>query len=45
MTRSGLQLVDIFARRQLVVSLTRAELRRENARLLLGALWWVADPL
>lgn len=29
----------------MVVELARAELRRENARLILGALWWIADPL
>jgi len=39
------QLAGLFAWRQLVVDLTRAELRRENARLILGSLWWIADPL
>jgi ABC-type polysaccharide/polyol phosphate export permease len=28
-----------------VIDLARAELRRENARLVLGGLWWIADPL
>lgn len=42
---SGDQLAGLFAWRQLVVDLTRAELRRENARLILGSLWWIADPL
>lgn len=42
---SGLQLVDLFMWRHLVKDLARAELRRENARLALGALWWIADPL
>ena len=27
------------------MDLARAELRRENARLVLGDLWWIADPL
>lgn len=45
MTRSGLQLMRLVAWRQLVIDLARAELRRENARLVLGALWWIADPL
>jgi ABC-type polysaccharide/polyol phosphate export permease len=45
LTSSGLQLVRLFAWRHLVIDLARAELRRENARLVFGALWWVADPL
>jgi ABC-type polysaccharide/polyol phosphate export permease len=44
-SRAGQQLSDLFAWRQLVVDLARAELRRENARLVLGDLWWIADPL
>jgi len=43
--RSGSQLIGLVSRRSLVVALARAELRRENARLFLGALWWIADPL
>lgn len=42
---SGLQLVDLFGWRQLIFDMARAELRRENRRLVLGDLWWVADPL
>jgi lipopolysaccharide transport system permease protein len=43
--RSGQQLTRLFVWRQLVVDLARAELKRENARLVLGAMWWIADPL
>lgn len=42
---AGAQLLSLFAWRQLVFDLARAELRRENARLVLGELWWIADPL
>ena len=44
-SRAGNQVADLFAWRHLVVDLARAELRRENARLVLGDLWWIADPL
>lgn len=44
-SHSARQLEALFAWRHLVVDLTRAELRRENARLILGSLWWIADPL
>ena len=45
MSRAGRQFADLVAWRHLVVELARAELRRENARLILGDLWWIADPL
>lgn len=45
LTRAGFQTADLVRRRGLVVDLARAELRRENARLLLGDFWWIADPL
>lgn len=45
LVRAGLQFSRLVGRRTLVVDLARAELRRENARLLLGDLWWIADPL
>ncbi len=41
----GLALLEAIRWRSLIVRLARAELQRENARLLLGSLWWVADPL
>ena len=44
-SRAGRQFADLVAWRHLVVDLARAELRRENARLVLGDLWWIADPL
>lgn len=44
-SRAGLQFTDLVSWRHLVVDLARAELRRENARLVLGDLWWIADPL
>jgi len=43
--RAGAAFLDLVEWRRLVWRLTRAELRRENARLVLGSLWWVADPL
>ena len=43
--RAGRQFSHLVARRHLVIELARAELRRENARLVLGDLWWIADPL
>lgn len=43
--RAGAALLDLVEWRRLVWRLTRAELRRENARLVLGSLWWIADPL
>ena len=43
--RAGAALLDLLEWRRLVWRLTRAELRRENARLVLGSLWWIADPL
>jgi ABC-type polysaccharide/polyol phosphate export permease len=43
--RAGQVVVDVLTWRHLVVQLARAELRRENARLVLGDLWWIADPL
>jgi len=43
--RAQAQMGDLARRRWLVLELARAELRRENARLLLGDLWWIADPL
>jgi ABC-type polysaccharide/polyol phosphate export permease len=43
--RAGQVVVDVVRWRHLVVELARAELRRENARLVLGDLWWIADPL
>jgi ABC-type polysaccharide/polyol phosphate export permease len=42
---AGTQLVRLLRWRHLVADLARAELKRENARLVLGGLWWVADPL
>ena len=45
LSRAGLQFADLVRWRHLVVDLARAELRRENARLVLGDLWWIADPL
>lgn len=45
LSRAGLQVARLIAWRRLVVDLARAELRRENARLVLGDLWWIADPL
>ena len=42
---AGQVVVDLFRWRHLFVQLVRAELRRENARLVLGDLWWIADPL
>lgn len=45
LSRAGRQFADLVAWRHLVVELARAELRRENARLVLGNLWWIADPL
>ncbi len=41
----GLALIEAMQWRYLILRLARAELRRENARLILGSLWWVADPL
>ena len=41
----GVALLEAVEWRSLVARLARAELRRENARLILGSLWWVADPL
>lgn len=38
-------LVEAVRWRHLLERLARAELKRENARLALGSLWWVADPL
>jgi ABC-type polysaccharide/polyol phosphate export permease len=43
--RAGQVVVDVVRWRHLVVALARAELRRENARLVLGDVWWIADPL
>jgi lipopolysaccharide transport system permease protein len=43
--RAGAAVIDVVEWRRLVWRLARAELRRENARLVLGSLWWVADPL
>lgn len=43
--RAGAALLDLVEWRRLVWRLARAELRRENARFILGSLWWVADPL
>ena len=45
LSRAGRQFADLVSWRNLVVELARAELRRENARLILGDLWWIADPL
>lgn len=45
LSRAGRQVAELVAWRRLVFELTRAELRRENARLILGDLWWIADPL
>jgi ABC-type polysaccharide/polyol phosphate export permease len=45
LARAGSQAVMLARWRHLVVDLARAELKRENARLVLGGLWWVADPL
>ena len=45
LTHSGAAVIELTGWRHLVTQLARAELRRENARLLLGSLWWVADPL
>jgi ABC-type polysaccharide/polyol phosphate export permease len=42
---AGLALLEGIKWRHLIVRLARAELRRENARLILGSVWWVADPL
>ncbi len=45
LSQAGIAILELFQWRHLVFQLTRAELRRENAQLWLGALWWVADPL
>jgi lipopolysaccharide transport system permease protein len=45
LAHSGAAVLELGEWRHLVSQLVRAELRRENARLHLGALWWVADPL
>ena len=45
LSRAGSQFSQLIGWRHLVFELARAELRRENARLVLGDLWWVADPL
>lgn len=42
---AGVALTEAFEWRSLIARLARAELRRENARLILGSLWWIADPL
>ena len=42
---AGAALLELMAWRTLTYQLVRAELTRENARLSLGALWWIADPL
>jgi lipopolysaccharide transport system permease protein len=41
----GQALLEAGHWRRLIVRLARAELQRENARLVLGSFWWVADPL
>jgi lipopolysaccharide transport system permease protein len=42
---AGAGLVEIVTRRYLVVRIAVAELRRDGAGLLLGEVWWIADPL
>lgn len=45
LAQAGTAILELVGWRHLVFQLARAELRRENAQLFLGALWWVADPL
>lgn len=45
LARAGAQFLHLLHWRRLIIDLARAELTRENARLVLGGLWWVADPL
>jgi lipopolysaccharide transport system permease protein len=42
---AGAALLELVGWRHLALQLVRAELTRENARLVLGSVWWIADPL
>ncbi|HEX2767546.1 MAG TPA: ABC transporter permease [Candidatus Limnocylindria bacterium] len=42
---AGTVLLELVGWRHLALQLVRAELTRENARLVLGSIWWIADPL
>ena len=42
---AGSAFLELVRWRHLALQLVRAELTKENARLVLGSVWWIADPL